>query len=181
MVSNWASLLSMLWGRAKPRGNALSRSGETNIQYFGADLEDAAIDRAIDAQKRGELPSRMRFVRKADIGEPRYLIDTLAAWGVDVKGSVMVVGNGFHEIRSQTNEKMIGVFRAYNEAGILLIFTEESALSDDDLLHTGWNTYHAGFRFVHEISGQGLRPAYEYDKETDRLSWKACLERAGYW
>ncbi|WP_141733245.1 hypothetical protein [Oligoflexus tunisiensis] len=168
-------------GQGEATRQRYARSGADTIQYFGADLEDAAIDRAVEAQKRGELPPNMRFVRKADIGDPGYLIKPLEAWGVSVQGAIMVVGNGFHEIRSQTNEKMIAVFKGYNEAGILLIFTEESALSDDDLLHTGWNTYHAGFRFVHEISGQGLRPAYEYDKETDRLSWRACLERAGYW
>jgi hypothetical protein len=168
-------------GQGEATRQRYARSGADTIQYFGADLEDAAIDRAIEAQKRGELPPNMRFVRKADIGNPDYLIKPLEAWGVSIQGAIMVVGNGFHEIRSQTNEKMIEVFKGYNKAGILLIFTEESALSDDDLLHTGWNTYHAGFRFVHEISGQGLRPAYEYDKETDRLSWRACLERAGYW
>lgn len=168
-------------GRGEATRQRFSCTDSESIQFFGADLEDAAIDQAIAAQKRGELPATMRFVRKADIGDPRYLIDRLEAWGIVIKGSVMVVGNGFHEIRAQTNEKMISVFKGYNEAGIVLIFTEESALSDDDLLHTGWNTYHAGFRYVHELSGQGLRPAYECDKETDRLSWKACLERAGYW
>jgi hypothetical protein len=168
-------------GQGEATRQRFARSGSEAIQYFGADLEDAAIDQAVEAQKRGELPTNMRFVRKADIGNPQYLIEALKSWGISVQGSVMVVGNGFHEIRAQTNEKMIDVFKGYNEAGILLIFTEESALSDDDLLHTGWNTYHAGFRFVHELSGQGLRPAYEYDKETDRLSWRACLERAGYW
>ncbi len=168
-------------GQGEATRQRFARSGSTGIQYFGADLEDAAIDRAMEAQKRGELPRDMRFVRQADIGEPQYLIDQLDAWGVSLKGSVMVVGNGFHEIRQQTNDKMIAMFKAYNEAGVLLIFTEESALSDEDLLQTGWNTYHAGFRYVHELSGQGLRPAYVYDQETDRLSWQACLENAGYW
>lgn len=168
-------------GQGEATRQRFARNGADTIQFFGADLEDAAIDQAAAAQQRGELPPNMRFVRKADIGDPAFLIEQLKAWGVSVQGAVMVVGNGFHEIRSQTNEKMIDVFKGYNEAGILLIFTEESALSDDDLLHTGWNTYHAGFRYVHELSGQGLRPAYEYDQETDRLSWRACLERAGYW
>jgi len=168
-------------GQGEATRQRFARSGSTGIQYFGADLEDAAIDRAVEAQKHGELPKDMRFVRQADIGDPQYLFDQMNAWGVALKGSVMVVGNGFHEIRKQTNEKMIAMFKAYNEAGVLLIFTEESALSDDDLLQTGWNTYHAGFRYVHELSGQGLRPAYVYDQETDRLSWQACLENAGYW
>lgn len=168
-------------GQGEATRQRFARSGAAAIEYFGADLEDAAIDRAIAAQQLGKLPQNMRFVRKADIGDPAYLIEQLSAWKIETKGAIMVVGNGFHEIRTQTNDKMIAVFKGYNDAGIVLIFTEESALSDDDLLHTGWNTYHAGFRYVHELSGQGLRPAYEYDEETDRLSWKACLERAGYW
>jgi hypothetical protein len=168
-------------GQGEATKQRFAKSGQDAIQYFGADLEDAAIDQAMAAQKRGELPSNMRFIRRADIGDPSYLFLKLGEFGVSPHGSVMVVGNGFHEIRAQTNQKMIEVFKAYNEAGILLIFTEESALSDEDLVHTGWNTYHAGFRYVHEISGQGLRPAYDYDAETDRLSWRQCLERAGYW
>ena len=91
----------------------------------------------------------------------------------------MVVGNGFHEVRGQTNENMIEVFREYCEAGILIVFTEESGLSDEDLIATGWNTYHAGFRYTHEISGQGLRPALD-DPNHDRFSWKKCAELAGY-
>ncbi len=91
----------------------------------------------------------------------------------------MFVGNGFHEIRGQTNERIIDVFRQYCEAGFLLIFTEESALGDHDLLSTGWNTYHAGFRYVHELSGQGLRPAAGVDRE-GRYSWKICAALGGY-
>lgn len=168
-------------GQGEATRQRFGKSGQGSIQYFGADLEDAAIDQAMAAQQRGELPSHMRFIRHADIGDPSFLFARLDEYGVSPHGAVMVVGNGFHEIRAQTNDKMIEVFKAYNHAGILLIFTEESALSDEDLLHTGWNTYHAGFRYVHELSGQGLRPAYDYDPETDRLSWRQCLELAGYW
>ena len=91
----------------------------------------------------------------------------------------MFVGNGFHEIRGQTNEKIIDVFRHYCDAGIVVVFTEESALSDRDLLSTGWNTYHAGFRYVHELSGQGLRPVYGTDKY-GRHSWRICASLGGY-
>ena len=56
---------------------------------------------------------------------------------------------------------MIQVFKQYCDAGIVLIFTEESGLSDEDLLATGWNTYHSGLRYVHELSGQGLRLAVD--------------------
>ena len=90
----------------------------------------------------------------------------------------MMVGNGFHEIRNQTNERMRQVFREYQQAGILIVFTEETALSDDDLAATAWNTYHAGFRYVHEMSGQGLRPTWGGDD--GRLGWRRLALDGGY-
>jgi hypothetical protein len=130
----------------------------------------------------------MRFVQ-ADIGDPDALVGALAAEGLDPEGAVMLVGNGFHEVRTaggraRSDERMIEVFRGYERAGIVLLFTEESALSVDDLLRTAWNTYHAGFRYVHERSGQGLRPASP--APTPHLgpplpaSWTECATRAGY-
>lgn len=61
----------------------------------------------------------------------------------------------------------------------MIVFTEESVLGDQDLRATGWNTYHAGFRYVHELSGQGLRPVYGTDK-SGRHSWKICASLGGY-
>ena len=96
----------------------------------------------------------------------------------------MVVGNGVHEVREQTDEHMTAVFRAYEQAGIVLIFTEETALAVDDLLETAWNTYHAGFKYMHERSGQGLRPSYARPPSPLEgplpASWTECAEQAGY-
>ena len=54
----------------------------------------------------------------------------------------------------------------------------------DDLLETAWNTYHSGFRYVHERSGQGLRPATSPVPSTYGpplpASWTECASRAGY-
>jgi len=140
-------------GRGEAVRQRMAR-GPAGLQYVGADLEDAAIDAAMAS---GDMPDDMVFVRNADIGRP----DTLLAGMGDIpsEGAVLMVGNGFHEVRGQTDERMVEVFRGYEEAGLLLLFTEESALSVDDLLETAWNTYHAGFKYVHERSGQGLRPA----------------------
>jgi len=96
----------------------------------------------------------------------------------------MVIGNGFHEVRNQSDERMVDIFRAYCDAGLLLLFTEENALRVDDLLTTAWNTYHAGFRYVHEKSGQGLRPAEpappsRFGRSLQK-SWRECAETAGY-
>jgi hypothetical protein len=97
---------------------------------------------------------------------------------------VMVVGNGFHEVRGQTDAKMIKVFKGYHDAGIVLLFAEESALGTEDLLKTAWNTYHAGFRYVHTKSGQGLRPATEGPParfgRALPASWSSCAQSAGY-
>ena len=126
----------------------------------------------------------MHFIAGADIGRARDILDPLADLDIAVDGAVMVVGNGFHEVRGQTDARVTDVFREYHDAGILLIFTEESALSVSDLLETAWNTYHAGFKYVHERSGQGLRPARDdpFPGSGPALpaSWHRCATRAGY-
>ncbi len=171
-------------GRGEATRIRYERSGEGGIRYFGADLEDDAIDAAIAEQRAGHLPATMQFVRRADIGRPEALIDALRAAGADPQGAVMVVGNGFHEVREQTDERMTEVFSGYERPGIVLIFTEENALSIDDLRATAWNTYHAGFKYVHEKSGQGLRPASPRPAKRAghllRAAWQDCAERAGY-
>ncbi len=171
-------------GRGEATRQRFERDGEENIRYFGADLEDAAIDAAEREREAGRLPENMIFVRGADIGAPEVLLEALREAGVDPRGAVMLVGNGFHEVRDQRDDKMVSVFEGYCQAGIVLLFTEESALSIDDLRATAWNTYHAGFRYVHEKSGQALRPAEP--RPAARLgppllaAWSECAQRAGY-
>lgn len=154
------------------------------LRYVGADLEDAAIDAAIHERDAGRLPQSMLFVRGADIGKPELLIEALRASGLEADGAVMVVGNGFHEVREQTDHRMTAVLAGYASAGIVLLFTEETGLAVEDLLSTAWNTYHAGFKYVHERSGQGLRPAERRASSSfDPVlpaSWAECAERAGY-
>ena len=169
-------------GRGEATRQRYERSGDS-LTYFGADLEDAAIDAAIEEQRAGRLPASMRFIRQADIGDPRAVVDAVRAAGCRTEGAVMVVGNGFHEVRGQTDARMVEVFREYAEAGIVLLFTEETALGVNDLLQTAWNTYHAGFRYVHEKSGQGLRPAHPDQRttpDTHPASWRECAQQAGY-
>jgi hypothetical protein len=171
-------------GRGEATRQRYARSGDA-LHYVGADLEDAAIDAAMEEQKRGVLPKNMIFVRHADIGCPQALLSALRSAGLPIGGAVMLVGNGFHEARGQTDESMVEVFRGYHEAGFVLLFTEESALSIDDLRATAWNTYHAGFKYVHDKSGQALRPA-EPSPRPARLGrpmlapWSECARRAGY-
>lgn len=170
-------------GRGEATRQRFERSGEA-MHYFGADLEDAAIDAAIAEQAKGQLPTQMRFVRHADIGKPQLLIQAIEAAKLSPQGAVMMVGNGFHEVRDQTDESMVEVFKGYHDAGILLLFTEENALSVDDLRATAWNTYHAGFKYVHEKSGQCLRPADPRPPvklgRPLRAPWSECAQRAGY-
>lgn len=170
-------------GKGEATRQRFARAGAA-LTYVGADLEDAAIDAAVVEQSRGHLPASMLFVRNADIGEPSLLADALAREGIDSGGAVMIVGNGFHEVREQTDEKMTRILSGYAQLGIVLLFTEETGLAVDDLLHTAWNTYHAGFKYVHERSGQGLRPAEKRPPSPIDvglpLSWVECAERAGY-
>lgn len=169
-------------GRGEATRQRWARDGDRRA-YVGADLEAAALDAARSEQAQGRLPPDMRFVQ-ADIGRPEVLVAALRAEGLDPRGAVMVVGNGLHEVRGRTDDGMVEVFRGYAEAGIVLLFTEESALAVDDLLRTAYNTYHAGFRYVHERSGQALRPASPTPEPglgpPLRASWQACATRAGY-
>ena len=170
-------------GRGEATRQRFVRSGGKAIQFVGADLEDAAIDAATAERDAGVLPDDMIFVRGADIGRADILLDALAAHGVDSNGAVMMVGNGFHEIRDATDERLIEVFKAYADAGIVLIFTEETALSIADQRETAWNTYHPAFRYVHEKSGQGLRPSIQRQTAEDDplpMSWTSCAEAGGY-
>ena len=170
-------------GRGEATRQRYQRSGG-DIQFFGADLEDPAIDAAIEQQKLGVLPANMVFVRQADIGKPEILTQAIQANGASTQGAVMLVGNGFHEVRSQSDKRMIDVFRGYHDAGMILVFTEENALSIDDLRATAFNTYHAGFKYVHEKSGQGLRPADPRPiprlGQPLRAPWSQCATQAGY-
>jgi hypothetical protein len=171
-------------GRGEATRQRYARSGDA-LAYVGADLEDPAIDAAMAEQAKGALPAKMAFVRNADIGKPEALLAALRDKGLDPRGAVMLVGNGFHEVRGQTDEGMVDVFRGYERAGVLLLFTEENALSVDDLRATAWNTYHAGFKYVHEKSGQGLRPAESSPRPARlgkpmRAPWSECAARAGY-
>jgi len=171
-------------GRGEAIRQRVERSGGAEIRYVGADLEDAAIEAAKSEQRSGNLPSDMLFIAGADIGEPHIVLDALEAAGLRSQGAVMMVGNGFHEVRGRTDSEMVAVFAQYEAAGIIVLFTEESALSVDDLLETAWNTYHAGFKYVHEKSGQRLRPASPGPPnrfgEPLRASWQECASLAGY-
>lgn len=161
-----------------------TQSTAKTITFVGADLEDEAVDAAIAEQAAGRLPPTMRFVRNADIGRPACLLGPLAAVGIDTQGAVMIVGNGFHEVRHQTDQGMQGVFEAYCQAGIVLLFTEETALSIRDQVETAWNTYHPAFRYTHEKSGQGLRPSELNPPDpfgaVMPMSWTDCAEKGGY-
>lgn len=164
------------------RGEAVQQRfarGPEGLQFVGADLEDAAIDAAMESPG---MPPNMVFVRAADIGRPATLFAGMG--DIPTEGAVLMVGNGFHEVRGQSDEGMVAVFAEYARAGLILMFTEESALSIDDLIETAWNTYHAGFKYVHERSGQGLRPAIPaLPSALDGplpASWVECATRAGY-
>jgi hypothetical protein len=171
-------------GKGEATRQRYVKNGETHIQYAGADLENEAIDAAQEEQKNGTLPQNMFFVREADIGQPHLLLDAFNERGINPQDAVMIVGNGFHEVREQTTHKMINVFKAYQDAGIILIFTEETGHGTRLLQQTAWNTYHSGFRYVHEKSGQGLRPATEPPRskhiENWPKSWRHCVSEAGY-
>ncbi|MBL9164755.1 MAG: hypothetical protein JNL18_18655 [Planctomycetaceae bacterium] len=167
-------------GRAEAIRQRFLLSGEAGIRYVGADTDDAAIRAAEGLRAAGELPLNMRLVRSCDIGRPATLLDALRVAGIRTSAGVMMVGNGFHEIRAQTDEGIAAVLGEYCRAGLVLILTEESLLDDDSLRATAWNSYHGGFRYLHTVSGQWLRPYGHRDEALGRDCWGACLSRAGY-
>jgi hypothetical protein len=171
-------------GRGEATRQRWERSGGGTLTFVGADLEDASIEEALAEQALGHLPENMHFIRQADIGDPAYLLANLRGAGVDPEGAVMMVGNGFHEVRNQSDHKMERIFRGYHDAGLVLIFTEANALTTADLRHTAFNTYQAGFMYVHMKSGQGLRPADPVPATMVSAelqgSWTQCATRAGY-
>lgn len=180
----WTVFVEHACGRGEATRLRWERSGGAPIRWFGADLEDEAIEAALAEQRAGQLPPDMVFVRRADIGRPQALVEALRAHGADPEGAVMMVGNGFHEVRDQSDARMTEVFAGYERAGMILLFTEENALAAEDLRATAWNTYHSGFRWVHEKSGQGLRPgsarAPRHGGHTLRAAWDECARRGGY-
>ncbi|HEY8079781.1 MAG TPA: hypothetical protein VIF62_36875, partial [Labilithrix sp.] len=125
---SYAVFIEHAIGRGEATRQRFAKDGAARA-YVGADLEDDAIDAAVAEQKAGKLPAQMLFVRHADIGAPDVLVAALREAGLDPNGAVMLVGNGFHEVRNQTDEGMVDVFRGYHDAGVLLLFTEENALS----------------------------------------------------
>ena len=170
-------------GRGEATRQRYVRSGHKAVQYVGADLEDAAIDAAKAEREAGVLPPDMIFIRGADIGRPETLLNALKAQNIDPRGAVMMVGNGFHEVCDAQDARIIDVFKAYADAGLILLFTEETALSIADQQATAWNTYHPAFRYVHEKSGQGLRPSITRPSRPDDpmpMSWTAAAESGGY-
>lgn len=160
------------------------RFGTDGLHFFGADYEEAALERARAEKEAGRLPADMDFIQ-ADIGLPDKLLRFIREKrgtpdGQILEPTVMIVGNGFHEVRHQTDERMVKVFEAYREAGLVVIFVEESGLNVEQLRRSAWNSYHAGFRWVHQTSGQGLRAPWPSGDPKARLSWSECAERAGY-
>ena len=160
-------------------------TGDTRVRYVAADLDPAAVHAGLAAWPAGERPPLLTTLAPQDIGRPADLLEALRTLGIPTRQAVMIVGNGFHEIRGQTDDSIIGTFRAYAHAGIILVFTEETLLSSEQIRSAGWNTYHAAFRHCHWISGQHLRPQYDVAEVGPTaapmpLSWPTCLLRGGY-
>lgn len=152
--------------------------GTEGYRFVAADAEDIALEAARREKREGRLPELTIFFQN-NIGDAVGLIRFLRERGMDPKEAVMIVGNGFQEVRGQTDESMAALFRTYREAGITLLFIEESALPDEMARAGGFNT-NVAFPWTQATSGQTLRPAYRYDPPMRILSWREIAERAGY-
>lgn len=160
----------------------IKASGSEGRIFVAADLEDDALKLTRKKIKEGKLPDSIVQVQPADIGRAEQLLNVLKAKGIDTKNAVMIVGNGFHEARGKTDAEMVALKKAYREAGITLVYTEEIRLTSDQIRETGFNTYHAPFLWAHDTSGQVLRmivPANSR-KSGERMSWQASDTLAGF-
>lgn len=160
----------------------IKKFGTADYRFFGVDYEAAALQGAMREQAEGRLPQHMKYLQ-ADIARPRPLIEYLKGERVlDTNGKqpVMIVGNGFHEARGRSDDEMIVLLKEYRAAGLLIVFTEESGLTGNQIRSAAWNTYHAGFRWTHQTSGQALRAPWPMDPPSERLSWTEVFEHAGY-
>ncbi len=155
---------------------------EEDVQFCGFDYEETALDTgARQMRAQGVLPANT-ILEQADIGAPDQMLAALLKAGVkkeDLKGAVLFVGAGFHEIR-KSDDEIIEVIRKYHDLGIIIVSDETSDLTANQLRDTAFQTYHAGFQWVHETSGQILRPAWRYDKPMNRLSWQEVFTQGGY-
>lgn len=155
----------------------LGEKGIKGIEFYAADLEEVALDGARSEQAAGRLPQNMQFLT-SDIGDPEKLI-TFLGGAEAARGTVMMVGAGFHEIRGKTDDEMVKIFQKYREAGIILVFVESTDYTTEQIRDSAWQSYHGGFRWVHQTSGQRLRAPWRI-KATDRLSWSEIATHAGY-
>ncbi|MDO8519120.1 MAG: hypothetical protein Q7T11_03025, partial [Deltaproteobacteria bacterium] len=157
---------------------ALQEAGiETEgIEFYGLDLNVDAMEGA-QVGLGTRLPASMKL-HQADLGDAEALIQILEGEEA-ARGTVVAVGAGFHEVRNKTDEQMIEIFEKYRKAGIVLAFVETTDFTTEQIRASGWQSYHAGFRWVHRTSGQILRGPYRMDGQ-ERMSWTEIAEAAGY-
>lgn len=149
----------------------------SNVKCIGADISDECIAIASRLKKSGLLPPDMSFSKLA-IQDANKLMQSLRSKGLEPRRTVMMIGNGLHEL-SET--ELLDCLRQYALAGIRLVITEESLLDSQAILGSGWNTYHAGFRLIHALSGQSLRPSCEIDGLIEPVrSWSDVFKASGY-
>ncbi len=154
----------------------------TQVPYIfvAADHEPTSVEAARREVTEGRLPAGT-FVGQADISKPEEFAALLSERGYAPRKNrvLIIVGNGFHEVRLD-DAGTIAVARSYREANASVAFSEESALSLEQILEAGWGTYHAGFLWCHETSGQRLHAPWLYEDAMPRQSWKEIFEEAGY-
>ncbi len=155
--------------------------GSEGFKFLATDYEQKSVDAARAEVAAGRLPDGT-FVGKADISKPEEFIEHLRSQGYDPEKdrAVMIVGNGFHEVRGDDDARIITILETYRKMNISIVFSEESALSSEQILRAAWSTYHACFLWCHNTSGQRIRAPWPYADSMPRLSWKEVFEAAGY-
>ncbi len=185
----------------------VKRFGADGLRFFGFDYEAKALDAAKGEQAAGTLPANMTFAPPTDIAKPERLIKflslslsdrDLSALSEDELSTlmneplteedfarvqqeriVMIVGAGFHEARLD-DDALVEKLKLYRQAGILMMPVEASALTTPMQRASAWQSYNAGFTWVHETSGQRLRSPVRYTSPHHRHSWPDLFQAAGY-
>lgn len=155
--------------------------GVEGFRFLAADYEYKSVQAAQAEVTKKRLPPET-FVGQADISKPEQFIEHLRSQGYDpdTDRAVMIVGNGFHEVRGDNDTHIMTILETYRKMNISIVFSEESALSSEQILRAAWSTYHACFLWCHNTSGQRIRAPWAYADSMPRLSWKEVFEAAGY-
>lgn len=149
-------------------------------QYLGFDIDPSALLLARARIESGELPDSLELYDGVDIRETDYMFRKIREICKREIHCVIIVGNGFHEIREKDPRILIEIFSRFRKENVLLIFNEVSKFDSETILESLWNSWRSSFQYLHRISGQNLRPGKPTSRNLSEVSWEEIIRQSGY-